>query len=415
MEVIMSGRTIFRLFLLVVIAWMATSYSFGQGADPQDIEAWRMYREYKASRQAEAAANEAMKQARGDVATTSLSTIGVFGSDPADRARVLALRNKLEQEKATQLQLLKTWNEKFFWRFGDLSWAEEKIYDAKAKREMDRIEFALTYFRFDPAKQDTGDSVSETLELPGYWGHLKYTVTGARLTLKGGQDKGFIGYRTYEGAITGSTLTIAGTGVSDNPSPGGPDSGFNYRLAAKVTVGDQTRQYVYPAQVGEKLNRSFSLTLPVKPGAGGSFEITLLYLNANYGDRGWRVSGSFIGSSAFQQKPVETPAKTSPSQKPASQKPPDLQGVWACNDGGSYTVTQDGDTIRWKAMSADNGRTWTHTFVGRVDGDKIIGRFEDQPPGVIRGKGDLVLRIVNKSRLEFVSSSTGFGGRVWSR
>lgn len=165
-----------------------------------------------------------------------------------------------------------------------------------------------------------GDPTSHTLELPGYWGHLNYTITGARMNLKGAQDEGFIGFRTYEGVITGTTLTIAGTGVSDNPSPAGPESGFNYQLRAKVTVGGETREFFYPAQADEKINKSYSLTLPVKPGASGSFEIGLIYKNAYYGDRGWRVSGTFLPQAPAAVAP---PAKPVPTPAPVSRATPE--------------------------------------------------------------------------------------------
>ncbi len=169
-----------------------------------------------------------------------------------------------------------------------------------------------------------GDTTSHTLELPGYWGHLNYTITGARLTLKGAKDEGFIGFRTYEGQISGTTLTITGTGVSDNPSPAGQESGFNYQLRAKVTVGSETREFFYPAQADEKLNKSYSLTLPVKPGASGNFEISLIYKNAYYGDRGWRVTGTFLPLAlvpvAVPPKPASTPA--APSTATPEPEPP---------------------------------------------------------------------------------------------
>lgn len=62
-----------------------------------------------------------------------------------------ALRQKVDSERQKQTQLLARWGEKFYWRDGDWR-GEDKIKDPKTKREMDRIEFALTYFPFDPKK-----------------------------------------------------------------------------------------------------------------------------------------------------------------------------------------------------------------------------------------------------------------------
>ena len=137
-----------------------------------------------------------------------------------------------------------------------------------------------------------GTSTSLTLELPGYWGHLSYTITGARLEAPTGSDRGKVGGRQYQGVLAGDTLTVSGTAVSDNPSSG-PGSGDYYELTVSVTVGSQHKEYSYIAPKGEKLNRPFNLSVPIEAGAsGGSFRISLLDQNANYGPHGWVVDGS---------------------------------------------------------------------------------------------------------------------------
>jgi len=265
-----------RIYIVIIILLFATAGVIGQitPRDANEAEALQIYQQYKASRAAEAAASSAIKQVRNDIASSSMSTIGVFGSDPADRARLTQLRQTVDAERRRQAELLDKWGSKFYWRYGDLTWSEEKIRDAKTKREMDRIEFALTYFPFDPKRSETAqpvvtsgaDSTSLTLEVPGFWGHLSYTITGARLDTPTGSDRGFIGGRQYKGVITGRTLTVSGKGISDNVSPGGPGSGYFYELVASVSSGKESKEYRYGAQVGEKLNRSFSLSIPVVPG-----------------------------------------------------------------------------------------------------------------------------------------------------
>jgi len=123
--------------------------------------------------------------------------------------------------------------------------------------------------------------------------------------------------------------------------------------------------------------------------------------NANYGPHGWVVGGNLGVAKAVSNSNV----------KPLTA----LAGTWSCSDGGTYQIKQSGTSITWEGASADGGRTWSHTFVGTIQGDKIVGRFEDHPPGRFTGRGDLTLRIIGRSKLEYVSSSVPFGGRVWSR
>lgn len=384
--------------------------------DANEAEAWKIYQQYKASRAAEAAASAAIKQVRNDVATSSLSSIGVFGSDPGDRARLAQLRQTVDTERQRQTELLQRWGAKFYWRYGDLVWSEERVKDAKTKREMDRIEFALTYIPFTYVPKPTAsvsatptpaviapaaaNSTSLTLELPGYWGHLSYTITGARLDAPTGGDRGKVAGRQYTGELIGPTLTVSGKAVSDNPSSG-PGSMDYYEIVVSVAAGKEKKEYGYIAQKGEKLNKSFSLSVPVAPGSTGSFSISLLEQNANYGPHGWIVGGRLAASKGGAQ------TNTQPIVA--------LGGTWACSDGGTYKIEQSGTSIKWEAASADGGRTWSHSFVGTIQGDKIVGRFEDHPSGQIRNSGDLTLRIVGGSKLEYVSSSVPFGGRVWSR
>ncbi len=407
-----------RGFMIGLISLVFASALAGQPTprDANEAEAWKLYQQYKASRAAEAAASTAIKQVRNDVATSSLSSIGVFGSDPGDRARLAQLRQTVDTERRRQTELLEKWGSKFYWRYGDLVWSEERIRDGKTKREMDRIEFALTYIPFNYVPKTTAaasptpapvvtapvsaGSTSLTLELPGYWGHLSYTITGARLDPPTGGDRGNVAGRQYTGELIGPTLTVSGKAVSDNPSSG-PGSMDYYEIVVSVVAGKEKKEYGYIAQKGEKLNKSFSLSVPVTPGASGSFSISLLEQNANYGPHGWVVGGSLAASKGGANTNTQPVAA--------------LAGTWACSDGGKYQIKQSGTSISWEAASADGGQTWAHSFVGTIQGDKIVGRFEDHASGQIRNRGELTLRIVSGSKLEYVSSSVPFGGRTWNR
>ncbi len=140
-----------------------------------------------------------------------------------------------------------------------------------------------------------GGSTSGTAE----WGqfHLKYTITGAALATPPAYTAPF-GYDiyNYSGTLNGSALTISGTGVVDNPSSANDD--FNYTLTASVTVGSDTKNYKYTAPKDEKLNKNFSLSVPIPPGATtGSFSMRIDYANSLYGPRGVAVGGTISGTS----------------------------------------------------------------------------------------------------------------------
>jgi hypothetical protein len=312
-----------KYYLPIVIFLLGSTIAVAQGnftpRDADEREAWQIYNQYKASRKLEGELAPRIAQLQSDIRNASQSTIGALGAHPEDVAERNAKQAQLKTEQKRQTDLLAKWRNKFYGRYGDLRWSDEKIYDAKAKRDMDRIEFALVYFPFKyvpekpavatvkpppetvPASSAPADSTSLTLELPGYWGHLSYTIAGARLEKPTGSDRGNVGGRQYKGELTGKTLTVSGTAVSDNPSSG-PGSMDYYELVVSVKAGKEQKEYGYIAPKGEKLNKSFSLSIPVPPGSSGSFSISLLEQNANYGPHGWVVTGSLSAP-----KPGSTP------------------------------------------------------------------------------------------------------------
>lgn len=273
--------------------------------DSDEEHAWRLYNQYKKSREVADPLAGQIKAKFNDALMAAYGALAGKAVDPGDVAEVRALREQQETELKRQADILAAWNRKFYWRYGDLRWFKDKIRDCKTGRDMDRIEFALTYMPFNyvagpKAKPSTpvvaqppsppAGSTSLTLELPGYWGHLSYTITGAKLAPPTGSDRGNVGGRQYTGELTGNSLTISGTAVSDNPSSG-PGSLDYYEVVVSVNVGKEKKYYGYIAPKGEKLNKSFSLTVPVEPGASGSFSISLMEQNANYGPHGWVVTG----------------------------------------------------------------------------------------------------------------------------
>jgi hypothetical protein len=287
---------------LIIAFWtLATVNAQPTGFLPRDnneAEAWQVYNKYKNCQ-------ENLRNGR-NAFENAASGLRVNPLDPdyrEDKNKALA---QIEKYERLEKEALAAWEKKFYWRYGDLRWSDKQengmVKDVK-HGEMDHIAFALVYFPFDykpgslTPQTDNKQSAPNTLTLesPGYWGHLNYTINGARLDKPTGSDAGFVNGRQYTGELTGNTLSISGTAISDNKTPG-PINLYYYEFTASVTAGNESKKTSYVAPVGEKLNQSYSLSVPVKPGVSGSFYISLLYENATYGRRGWIASGNFTAN-----------------------------------------------------------------------------------------------------------------------
>lgn len=244
------------------------------------------------------------------------------------------------------------------------------------------------------------------------WSHIRVTVgnvTNFKTEDRPGwrnNGTGFTAVSADSGSVTIKIDIIGKGGVSY----------FDYISSVSVKTSDGkiliAEQPVISKDGG---NKSFSVVWDpaAKPG-GVSIEIKIMGGNPEYFS--YFVSGA-LGAGQTSAVPVAPKPQPRPTPTPTTNTKPvtALAGTWSCSDGGTYQIKQSGTSIKWEAASADGGRTWAHTFVGTIQGDKIVGRFEDHPPGRYTNRGDLTLRIVGGSKLEFVSASVPFGGRVWSR
>ena len=84
----------------------------------------------------------------------------------------------------------------------------------------------------------------------------------------------------------------------------------------------------------------------------------------------------------------------------------DLNGEWRSDSGGFYEIRQRGTRVIWEAHSPD-GVTWTHRFVGRLQGNILEGFFRDHPPGRYRNYGQLVFE-VSGSRIYRLNRTSAF-------
>ncbi len=218
--------------------------------------------------------------------------------DHEDLDRWNQMKADIETEKARISKLVTAWEKNrtnppaparsFAGRYGALSESLKPGSDPG----VDQVKAAILHFPFnDKVNIQTTGSTSYKLELPGYWGHLSYTISGGQFEAPTGSDRGNVGGRQYKGKFAGKELTVTGTAVSDNESSG-PGTGDYYELVVSVTVGKENKKYNYIAAKGEKLNKPFSMNVPIDRNAiSGSFTISLLEQNANYGPHGWVVSG----------------------------------------------------------------------------------------------------------------------------
>ena len=67
--------------------------------------------------------------------------------------------------------------------------------------------------------------------------------------------------------------------------------------------------------------------------------------------------------------------------------PPDLNGTWRANDGGTYHVRQIGTQVWWVGLSSDGGKSWTNVFHGTRTGNTVTGSWADTPRGAARSSG----------------------------
>jgi hypothetical protein len=94
---------------------------------------------------------------------------------------------------------------------------------------------------------------------------------------------------------------------------------------------------------------------------------------------------------------------------------PDLNGVFRCNDGGTYYVRQIGNEVWWFGPSSDEGASFTNVYKGTISGDAIIGTWADVPYGQARGWGSMNLVIHSQYSFDSSYKTGGFYGSHWYR
>jgi len=97
-----------------------------------------------------------------------------------------------------------------------------------------------------------------------------------------------------------------------------------------------------------------------------------------------------------------------------------LTGRWACDDGGTYYIRQNGNQVWWLGQSGNGGADWTNVLHGGIRGDAVVGDWSDVPAGAALNSGTLTLELVFRhGRVVEIRKrkqvGDGFGGGVWTR
>ena len=89
---------------------------------------------------------------------------------------------------------------------------------------------------------------------------------------------------------------------------------------------------------------------------------------------------------------------------------PDLTGVWASNDGGTYYIKQIENDILWFGKSNADPPSFANVFHGTLKDSSITGIWADVPLGSNQNHGTLTLQIQNDGSLSKTAMTGGFFG-----
>jgi len=94
----------------------------------------------------------------------------------------------------------------------------------------------------------------------------------------------------------------------------------------------------------------------------------------------------------------------------------DLSGAWVGDDGGRYYLRQIHSDIYWYGEQNASSPGWANVFFGKIEGDRIKGRWADVPKGRTANAGKLRLSVRQNGNVLIAEEKTGgFGGSRWTR
>ncbi|MBI5484525.1 MAG: hypothetical protein HY888_08700 [Deltaproteobacteria bacterium] len=92
-----------------------------------------------------------------------------------------------------------------------------------------------------------------------------------------------------------------------------------------------------------------------------------------------------------------------------------LNGVWLCNDGGTYYLRQTGNTLVWFGEHTPQNPAWSNVAQGNILGNQVSMQWWDVPKGRFQNAGTFVISINSNESLSMISGSGGFGGSTWRK
>lgn len=98
--------------------------------------------------------------------------------------------------------------------------------------------------------------------------------------------------------------------------------------------------------------------------------------------------------------------------KAKKQETFDLNGYYACNDGGHYYIRHIGNKVFW--FGENPSGSWANVFQGTINGSSLSGSFWDVPKGGMSGKGSLTLKASQGGK--YIDKLSGpFGGTKFTK
>jgi len=98
-----------------------------------------------------------------------------------------------------------------------------------------------------------------------------------------------------------------------------------------------------------------------------------------------------------------------------------LTGIWFCNDGGTYYITQGSDKVgnnivRWYGESSPTSPLFANVATGTFDGVVALTLdWTDVPKGGTTGNGILIIEVLDVNDMALVYGTGGFAGTYWTR
>ncbi|MBP6001811.1 MAG: hypothetical protein KA746_00120 [Pyrinomonadaceae bacterium] len=327
------------LLLTAAIAVAAQGNFSPRDADEQ--HAWRLYNQYVASKKKEAELIPRIRQYNGDIDDASLSSLGLLGSDSSDVSERNRLQLQLRDERTKQKNLIAAWDRKFYPRYGDLRWSGETVYDAKTKREMDRIEFALVYFPFNKEKAEGEATPSPAVSAGTYtaqkgspeaWSDIRVTLSNV-VDFKSEDAPGWRNNGTRFSAKTNGSGTV-GIKITLTGKAGVSYTDYTTGIAVKADGKD----LVADKPVISKDGGSRSYSAFWDPGSSqGELQISVSIAGGNPEGFIYYVSGRVTRGTGVAVSTARPAGQASPA---ATAPPPESRTLYA--SGNDYGVANGG-------------------------------------------------------------------------